>query len=60
MEDNNFSVYTYAPVSTNSTYSSWGHELKMIIEKNGVSLCLNEDEIRQLVKSLPRTIGGSY
>jgi hypothetical protein len=34
--------------------------LVMIITKNDVTLELDSDEIQQLVKSLPRTIGGKY
>jgi len=34
--------------------------LKMVISKNGTTIKLEEDEIKQLVKCLPRTFGGSY
>jgi hypothetical protein len=32
----------------------------MVIEKNGVEVKLNGEELKQVVASLPRTIGGSY
>ena len=56
-----FSVGTYS-IITDSTpkYCHWSEGLKMVISKNGVTIKLNSDEIQELVKSLPRTIGGSY
>jgi hypothetical protein len=41
-------------------YTHWSDGLKMIIIKNGVTMRLNSEEIEQLVKALPRTVGGSY
>jgi hypothetical protein len=32
----------------------------MCISKDGIDIILNSEEIEQLVKALPRTIGGSY
>ncbi len=56
-----FSVHTYSLVDKNSPmYVHWSSELKMIIEKDGVTMCLTSEEIVQLVKALPRTIGGRY
>ena len=56
-----FSVGTYS-IITDSTpkYCHWSKGLKMVISKKGVTIKLNSDEIQELVKSLPRTIGGSY
>lgn len=56
-----FSVQTYT-TSTEVTqmYTHWGDKLNMIIVKDGVVLKLNSEEIQQLVKTLPPTVGGSY
>jgi hypothetical protein len=56
-----FSVHTYSLISENSPmYVHWSDGLKMIIIKDGVTMRLNSEEIEQLVKALPRTVGGSY
>ena len=56
-----FSVYSYTIITEDMpTYCHWSEGLNMIIEKNGVSIKLNGDELKQLAASLPRTIGGSY
>ena len=56
-----FSVHTYSLISENSPmYVHWSEGLKMIITKDGVTMRLNSEEIEQLVKALPRTVGGSY
>jgi len=56
-----FSVYSYTIVTEDMpTYCHWSEGLNMIIEKNGVTIKLNSEEIQQIVKSLPRTIGGRY
>lgn len=60
-----FTVSTFASFSDddlkeNGGYSHWSKNLKMIIKKDGISIILNESEINELVKALPRTIGGVY
>ena len=56
-----FSVHTYSIINKDSPmYAHWSKGLKMIIIKDGVTLKLNSEEIEQLVKALPRTVGGSY
>lgn len=56
-----FSVYTYSFVKEKSaTYTHWSEGLNMVIVKDGVKITLNSEEIKQLVSSLPRTIGGQY
>ena len=56
-----FSVHTYSLITENSPmYVHWSEGLKMIIIKDGITMRLNSEEIEQLVKSLPRTVGGSY
>lgn len=57
-----FSVHSYSVFDINNSnkYVHWSKGLKMIIEKNGITINLEEDEIKQLVKCLPQTLGGSY
>jgi hypothetical protein len=56
-----FSVNTYSIIDTNgSMYVHWSEGLNMIIEKDGVTMKLNSDEIQQIVKALPRTVSGRY
>ena len=60
---NDFRVYTYTTydrLEDVPMYCHWSHNLKMVIIKNGVKMEFDSDEVRQIVKSLPRTIGGSY
>ena len=60
-EKDDFAVYTWTIMSKNMpTYCHWAEELNMMISKNGIKIELNSDEIQQLVKSLPKTMGGSY
>lgn len=63
--DKNFNVMSFASFSDdelkeNGGYTHWSKNLKMVIKKDGVKITLNEDEIQELVKALPRTIGGRY
>lgn len=61
LTDSKFNVYTITnPTQTNNEYSHWSDGLKMYIQKDGKTITLNSDEIIELVKSLPRTIGGRY
>ena len=55
-----FDVTTYSLLDKNAKYCHWSEGLNMIIEKNGVTIKLNSEEIQQIVKSLPRTLGGCY
>ena len=55
-----FNVATYSLLDRDVKYCHWSEGLNMIIEKNGVTIKLNSEEIQQLVKSLPKTIGGRY
>lgn len=60
-EEKKFSVYTYSLVDKDTpNFIHWSDGLKMFIVKDGVTLKLDSEEIEQLVKALPRTIGGSY
>lgn len=55
-----FNVATYSLLDKDVKYCHWSEGLNMIIEKNGVTIKLNSEEIQQIVKSLPRTFGGRY
>jgi hypothetical protein len=56
---NNFKVYTLTKEKEEG-YSHWAKGLTMHITKDGITVELNEDEVQQLVKTLPRTVGGRY
>jgi hypothetical protein len=61
LDEGYFNVVTYSIIDDNTpSYCHWSECLKMVITKNGVTIQLNSDEIQELFKSLPRTIGGSY
>jgi hypothetical protein len=56
-----FNVFCFGENSIDmNTYTHWSEGLTMYITKDNVTMKLNSDEIEILVKSLPRTIGGSY
>ena len=56
-----FRVYTLETVDKNSpSYVHWSEGLKMYIQKGNTTIVLEEDEIKQIVGALPRTIGGTY
>lgn len=55
-----FSVHSYSLLDKSNKVSHWSDGLNMIITKDNVTIELTEDEIRQLVATLPRTFGGSY
>lgn len=56
---NKFKVYTVQIVGESSNYVHWSEGLNLYIEKDGVRIKLNQEEIQQLVKALPKTIGGT-
>ena len=41
-------------------YCHWSEGLKMVIEKDGIVMKLEGEEIEKIVRSLPRTFGGTY
>jgi hypothetical protein len=55
-----FKVNTYSLIDKDVKYCHWSEGLRMIIEKDGISIKLSGEEVQQLVKSLPRTMGGKY
>jgi hypothetical protein len=56
---NNFKVYAVTTISEPG-YTHWADGLTLYIAKNGVTMKLNSEEVEQLVKALPQTIGGTY
>jgi hypothetical protein len=62
MEDNknDFQVYTLIMEEDEAGYTHWAEGLSMYIVKDGVTMKLDGNEVQQLVKALPRTIGGTY
>lgn len=59
--ETNFSVFTTTIIEDDGpAYVHWSEGLKMYITKDGVTIKLNPEEIKQLVKSLPQTVGGTY
>ena len=62
LNEGSFSVHSYSMINMDDAdkWVHWSKGLKMIIQKNGITIKLEEDEVRQLVKCLPRTFGGSY
>ena len=56
---NDFQVYALTTVSEPG-YTHWSEGLTMYIVKDGVTMKLNSDEVNQLVKALPPTVGGTY
>lgn len=57
---NLFRVFTYAIGKDENSFQHWSKGLNMVITKDGVTITLNEEEIKKLVTSLPRTFGGEY
>ena len=58
---NDFQVYALEVVDKDTTgYVHWAEGLTVYIVKNGVTMKLNSEEIKQVVKALPETVGGRY
>ena len=56
-----FKVGTYSLYKQgDSSHCHWSEGLKMVIEKDGVVIKLEGEEIEKIVRSLPRTFGGTY
>jgi hypothetical protein len=64
MTDNEskFSVVSVVTLENSEAnrYTHWSKGLTIYITKDDVTMKLNSEEIEQLVKSLPKTMGGSY
>ena len=58
---NDFQVYALEVVDKDTTgYVHWAEGLTLYIIKDGVTMKLNSEEIKLVVKSLPETVGGRY
>ena len=58
---NDFQVYALEVVDKDTTgYMHWSEGLTLYIVKNGVTMKLNSEEIKQVVKALPETVGGKW
>ena len=61
VEKHSFSVFAYTIITEDKPmYCHWSKGLNMVIEKDGVEIKLNGEELKHVVASLPRTIGGGY
>ena len=62
LNEGSFSVHSYSLINMDNADKlvHWSKGLNMIIVKDGVTVKLNSEEIEQLVKALPRTVGGKY
>ena len=56
----NFNVYTLDNSDSEELFRHWSDGLTMVIVKDNIRIELNEDEIRQLVNTLPTTVGGCF
>ena len=56
---NDFQVYAVTTISEPG-YTHWSDGLTMYIIKDGITMKLNSEEVGQLVKALPQTMGGIY
>lgn len=60
-KENQFHVYTITVYDDEGPkYRHWSEGLTMVIIKDGIKIKLNSDEVEQVVKALPKTIGGVY
>jgi hypothetical protein len=58
---NDFQVYALEVVDKDTRgYVHWAEGLTLYIIKDGVTMKLNSEEIKQVVKALPETVGGRY
>jgi len=58
---NDFQVYALEVVDKDTTgYVHWAEGLTVYIVKDGVTMKLNPEEIKLVVKALPETVGGRY
>lgn len=56
----NFKVYTLDNSDPEELFRHWSDGLTMVIVKDNTRIELNEDEIRQLVNTLPTTVGRCF
>ena len=61
-KQSDFQVYSLQTVDEGkeNKYVHWADGLTMYIVKDNVTMILDENEIQQLIKALPKTVGGTY
>jgi sulfur transfer complex TusBCD TusB component (DsrH family) len=61
-QQTNFQVYSLQTIEEGkeNKYVHWADGLTMYIIKDNVTMILDENEIQQLIKALPKTVGGTY
>jgi hypothetical protein len=59
MANEKFSVQTIS-YNVDDKPCHWSKGLVMLIKKDGVSMRLDSEELKQLMKAMPRTFGGTY
>jgi hypothetical protein len=60
-KQNEFQVYALEYVDADLTgYRHWADGLTLYIVKDGVTIKLDSEEIKQVVKALPETVGGKF
>jgi len=58
---NDFQVYALEVVDKDTTgYVHWAEGLTLYIIKDGITMKLNSEEIQQVAKALPETVGGKW
>ena len=58
---NDFQVYALEVVDKDTRgYVHWAEGLTLYIIKDGVTMKLNSEEIKLVVKALPETVGGKW
>ena len=61
IEQSDFQVYALEVVDKDTTgYVHWAEGLTLYIIKDGVTMKLNSEEIQQVAKALPETVGGKW
>jgi hypothetical protein len=60
-EQSNFEVCALEVIDAyTEQYRHWAEGLTLYIVKDGVTMKLNSEEIKKLVKVLPETVGGKW
>ena len=60
-KQSDFQVYALEVVDKDTTgYVHWAEGLTLYIVKDGVTMKLNSEEIKQVSKALPETVGGKW
>lgn len=59
-EEKKFEVYSLSTFEEKQDWNHWSKGLTTFIIKDGKKIILSGEEMRKVVKSLPRTFGGKY